>query len=169
MNFQRKKVATALAYMLGASGAMSLSAAYAQTSSPDIRVEVTGTNIRRVEGEGALPITVITREEINKTGAQNAYDLLQMISTNASGGNVSFGNVIGATTFSAQTASLRGLGGQATLVLINGKRVTAFSGEVQGVYGVNLDMIPFQAIERVEVLKDGASAIYGSDAVGGVI
>jgi iron complex outermembrane receptor protein len=169
MNFQRKKVATALAYMLGASGAMSLSAAYAQTSSPDIRVEVTGTNIRRVEGEGALPVTVITREEINKTGAQNAYDLLQLISTNASGGNVSFGNVIGATTFSAQTASLRGLGGQATLVLINGKRVSAFSGEVQGVYGVNLDMIPFQAIERVEVLKDGASAIYGSDAVGGVI
>jgi len=169
MNFQRKKVATALAYMLGASGAMSLSAAYAQSSSPDIRVEVTGTNIRRVEGEGALPVTVITREEINRTGAQNAYDLLQLISTNASGGNVSFGNVIGATTFSAQTASLRGLGGQATLVLINGKRVTAFSGEVQGVYGVNLDMIPFQAIERVEVLKDGASAIYGSDAVGGVI
>jgi len=61
MNFQRKKVATALAYMLGASGAMSLSAAYAQSSSPDIRVEVTGTNIRRVEGEGALPVTVITR------------------------------------------------------------------------------------------------------------
>ncbi|HEY1326274.1 MAG TPA: TonB-dependent receptor [Casimicrobiaceae bacterium] len=169
MNFQRKKVATALAYMLGASGTMSLSAAYAQTSSPDIRVEVTGTNIRRVEGEGALPVQVITREEINKTGAQNAYDLLQLISVNASSGGTSFGNVIGATTFSAQTASLRGLGGQATLVLINGKRVTPFSGEVQGVYGVNLDMIPFQAIERVEVLKDGASAIYGSDAVGGVI
>jgi len=169
MNFQRKKVATALAYTLGVSGALTLSAAYAQTSSPDIRVEVTGSNIKRVEGEGALPVQVITREEISKTGAQSAYDLLQMISSNQSAGNVSFGNVIGATTFSAQTASLRGLGGQATLVLVNGKRVSSFSGEVQGVYGVNLDMIPFSAIERVEVLKDGASAVYGSDAIGGVI
>lgn len=169
MNFQRKKVATALAYTLGVSGALTLSAAYAQSSSPDIRVDVTGSNIKRVEGEGALPVQVITREEINRTGAQNAYDLLNLISTNNSGGNVSFGNVIGSTTFSAQTASLRGLGGQATLVLINGKRVTSFSGEVQGVYGVNLDMIPFSAIERVEVLKDGASAVYGSDAIGGVI
>ena len=169
MNFQRKKVATALAYTLGVSGALTLSAAYAQSSSPDIRVDVTGSNIKRVEGEGALPVQVITREEINRTGAQNAYDLLNLISTNNSGGNVSFGNVIGATTFSAQTASLRGLGGQATLVLINGKRVASFSGEVQGVYGVNLDMIPFSAIERVEVLKDGASAVYGSDAIGGVI
>ena len=169
MKFQRKKVATALAYIAGAAGAVTLTAAYGQTSSPDIRVEVTGSNIKRVQSEGALPIQVITREEINRTGAQNAYDLLQLISTNTSGGNVSFGNVIGATTFSAQTASLRGLGGQNTLILVNGKRVTAFAGEVQGVYGVNLDMIPFQAIERVEVLKDGASAVYGSDAVGGVI
>jgi iron complex outermembrane receptor protein len=169
MKFQRKKVATALAYIAGAGGAVMLTAADAQTSSPDIRVEVTGSNIRRVQGEGALPVTVITREEIEKTGTQNAYDLLQLISANTSGGNVSFGNVIGATTFSAQTASLRGLSGQSTLILINGKRVSAFAGEVQGVYGVNLDMIPFSAIERVEVLKDGASAIYGSDAVGGVI
>ena len=77
--------------------------------------------------------------------------------------------MIGATTFSAQTASLRGLGGQATLILVNGKRMQELPGEVQGVYGVNLDVIPFSAIERVEVLKDGASAIYGSDAIGGVI
>ena len=67
------------------------------------------------------------------------------------------------------TASLRGLGGQNTLVLLNGKRLTAASGEIQGVYGVNLDSIPFSAIERVEMLKDGASAVYGSDAIGGVI
>ena len=59
MNFQRKKVAAALAYAVGAGGVMSLSAAYAQA--PDIRVEVTGSNIKRVEGEGALPVQVITR------------------------------------------------------------------------------------------------------------
>ena len=106
MNFQRKKVATALAFIAG-SGALAASTAYGQTSSPDIRVEVTGSNIKRVQGEGALPVTVLTREDINKTGTTNAYDLLQYISANNSAGNVSFGNVIGATTFSAQTASLR--------------------------------------------------------------
>jgi iron complex outermembrane receptor protein len=167
MIFQRKKVASALAYMLGVGGAMSLIAAPAQAA--DIKVDVTGSNIKRVEGEGALPVQTLTREDIERTGATTAYDLLNYISSNNSAGNVSLGNVIGATTFSAQTASLRGLGGQATLILVNGKRVQSFAGEVQGVYGVNLDVIPFSAIERVEVLKDGASAVYGSDAIGGVI
>ena len=167
MIFQRTKVASALAYMLGVGGAVSLIAAPAQAA--DIKVDVTGSNIKRVEGEGALPVQTLTRQDIERTGATTAYDLLQYISANNSGGNVSLGNVIGATTFSAQTASLRGLTGQATLILVNGKRVQSFAGEVQGVYGVNLDVIPFSAIERVEVLKDGASAVYGSDAIGGVI
>jgi iron complex outermembrane recepter protein len=135
----------------------------------DIRVDVTGSNIRRVEGEGALPVTVITRDEIERTGAQTAAELLQYVSSNASGGAVSVTNVIGTQSNSVSTASLRGLGGQNTLVLLNGKRLTAASGEINGVYGVNLDSIPFAAIERVEVLKDGASAVYGSDAIGGVI
>ncbi len=78
-------------------------------------------------------------------------------------------NVIGSLTFSNQTASLRGLGGQATLVLVNGKRVGTFGGAINGAEGVNLASIPFTAIDRVEVLKDGASAIYGSDAIAGVI
>ncbi len=167
MIFQRKKVASALAYMLGAGGAMSLIAAPAQAA--DIKVDVTGSNIKRVEGEGALPVQVLTRQDIDRTGATTAYELLNYVSANNSGGNVNIGNVIGSLTFSAQTASLRGLGGQATLILVNGKRVQNFSGEFQGVYGVNLDTIPFSAIERVEVLKDGASAVYGSDAIGGVI
>jgi iron complex outermembrane receptor protein len=135
----------------------------------DIRVDVTGSNIRRVEGEGALPVTVMTRDEIDRTGAQNVAELLQYISSNTSGGAVSVTNVIGLQSNSVSTASLRGLGGQNTLVLLNGKRLTAASGEINGVYGVNLDSIPFSAIERVEVLKDGASAVYGSDAIGGVI
>ncbi len=166
MIFQRKKVASALAYLLGVGGAVSLIAAPSQAA--DIKVDVTGSNIKRVEGEGSLPVQVMTREEIDQTGATTAYDLLNFISANNSGGNVSAG-LVGLTTFAAQTASLRGLGGQATLILINGKRVQNFAGELQGVYGVNLDTIPFAAIDRVEVLKDGASAVYGSDAVGGVI
>jgi iron complex outermembrane receptor protein len=133
------------------------------------KIEVTGSSIRRVEGEGALPVTVISRQEIEKSGATNAMELLQLVSANNSLGNVALSSVIGATTFSAQTASLRGLQGGHTLVLINGKRVNGFAGETQGVQGVNLAIIPFSAIERVEVLKDGASAVYGSDAIAGVI
>lgn len=133
------------------------------------KIEVTGSNIKRVEGEGALPVTVITREEIQRSGATTPIELLNLISANNSAGNVTLGNVIGSLTFSAQTASLRGLGGGRTLVLVNGKRLQSFAGEIQGVQGVDLSSIPFNAIERVEILKDGASAVYGSDAIAGVI
>jgi len=135
----------------------------------DIKVDVTGSNIKRIEGEGALPVQVIGRDEIDKSGATSAMEIMNLISANNSAGNVTLGNVIGATTFSNQTASLRGLGGNSTLVLVNGKRMGTFSGAVNGAEGVNLSAIPFAAIERVEVLKDGASAVYGSDAIGGVI
>ena len=76
---------------------------------------------------------------------------------------------IGTLAFGQQSASLRGLGGGHTLVLLNGHRIEGFSGEVPGVQGTDLTGIPFAAIERVEVLKDGASALYGSDAIAGVI
>jgi iron complex outermembrane receptor protein len=135
----------------------------------DIRVDVTGSNIRRVEGEGALPVQILTREEIDRTGAINAMELLNLISANNSAGNVSLGNGVGTLSFSNQTASLRGLGGPSTLILVNGKRLGTFAGGISGVEGVNVGAIPFSAVERVEVLRDGASAIYGSDAIGGVI
>ncbi len=151
--------------LAAAVAALSPSAASAQ----GIRVDVTGSNIRRVEGEGALPVQVITREEIEKTGAVNAMELLNLISANNSAGNTVLSNGIGSLTFSNQTASLRGLGGPSTLVLVNGKRLGAFAGGISGIEGVNLGAIPFSATERVEVLKDGASAVYGSDAIGGVI
>jgi len=169
MILQRTKLAAALACATGAAAAVSTSAVYAQATTPDIRVEVTGSNIKRVEGEGALPVTVITREEIQRSGATTPMELLQQISANNSAGMTTISNSVGALTLSAQTASLRGLGGARTLVLINGNRIDSFAGEVQGVGGVNLANIPFQAIERVEILKDGASAIYGSDAIAGVI
>ncbi|HET9748105.1 MAG TPA: TonB-dependent receptor [Casimicrobiaceae bacterium] len=180
MIFQRRKVATALACIAGVGGAMAVTGAFAQAQNPDvpsltrqpapdIRVEVTGSNIKRVEGEGALPVTVITRQEIERSGATTPMELLQQISANNSFGAVNIANSVGATTLSAQTASLRGLGGGRTLVLLNGHRLEGFSGEIQGVQGVNLSAIPFAAIERVEILKDGASAIYGSDAIAGVI
>ena len=158
-------------YVLGAAVAAIVLTAVVQSTvqAADIKVEVTGSNIRRIEGEGALPVQVIGREEIDQAGVTNAVELMNLISANNSAGNVQLGNVIGSNTFSNQTASLRGLGGTSTLVLVNGKRLGTFAGGISGAEGVNLAAIPFSAIQRVEVLKDGASAIYGSDAIGGVI
>ncbi|MFZ3322299.1 MAG: TonB-dependent receptor [Usitatibacter sp.] len=170
------KLSIALLQVLGAGLAASVASlpAMAQQTDPNKpaakeRIEVTGSSIKRVEGESALPVTVISREEIDKSGATSPMELLQLISANNSLGSVALTSTIGATTLSAQTANLRGLQGGHTLVLINGKRVNGFAGEIQGVQGVNLAIIPFAAIERVEVLKDGASAVYGSDAIAGVI
>ncbi len=172
MNPRMKKLSLALTQVLGvgmAVGVVSAPAFAQQTAQTRERIEVTGSNIKRVEGETALPVTVISREEIDKSGATTPMELLNLISANSSTGGVMLTSTIGATTFSAQTANLRGLQGGRTLVLINGKRVNGFAGEVQGVSGVNLAVIPFAAIERVEVLKDGASAVYGSDAIAGVV
>ena len=103
----------------------------------DIKVDVTGSNIKRVEGEGALPVQVIGQEEITRSGTTNAMELMNLISASNSAGNVTLGNIIGAATFSNQTASLRGLGGSSTLVLVNGKRLGTFAGGVSGAEGVN--------------------------------
>jgi len=179
MRFQRRQGVSVR--LLPALGTMLVSVgAYAQTAAPDatvtpapaqpdIRVEVTGSNIKRVESEGALPVTTITRRDIERSGATTPMELLQLGSANNSLNAITLGDSVGAVTFSAQTASLRGLGGGRTLVLINGHRLDTFAGELPGVQGVNLAAIPLQAIERVEILKDGASAVYGSDAIAGVI
>ena len=174
MNPRMTKLSFALAKALGVGLALSAATAPAfaqqeQTAQTKEKIEVTGTSIKRVEGETALPVTVMSRDQIEKSGATTPMELLQFISANNSLGGVALTSTIGATTNSAQLASLRGLQGAHTLVLINGKRVNGFSGETQGVQGVNLAIIPFNAIERVEILKDGASAVYGSDAIAGVI
>ena len=158
---RRLLVATAIAGLFAVPGAA--------VQAADIKVDVTGSNIKRVEGEGALPVQTIDRAEILRSGSTNAMELMNLISANNSAGNISLPNIIGAATFSNQTASLRGLGGSSTLILVNGKRLGTFAGGVSGAEGVNLAAIPLAAIERVEVLKDGASAVYGSDAIGGVI
>lgn len=160
MNFQRKKVVTALACMLGVSCAVSLSAAYAQP----IRIEVTGTNIKKLESETSLPMSVIRAEDLARQGITNAEQILELIPQSQSSLGMSQG--IGSTTGGKTQADLRGLGGNKTLVLLNGRRVTnhAYSAS-----SVDLNAIPVAAIERIEVLRDGASAIYGTDAIGGVI
>jgi iron complex outermembrane receptor protein len=176
MEFKRNKVATALACLLGASGVVWLPSTFAQAVNPDvpsstrppadIRVDVTGSNIRRVEGEGALPVQVITRQEIEQLGIQSAMGVVDRLSANSSIGGLNLQGSEGSTGVGYAAASLRGLGSARTLVLLNGRRLanTAFSGT-----SVDINSIPLSAIERVEVLTDGASAIYGTDAIGGVI
>ncbi|MBV1775482.1 TonB-dependent receptor [Burkholderiaceae bacterium DAT-1] len=127
------------------------------------KIEVTGSSIKRVAKEGALPLTTLNREDIAKTGATTAQDLVALIPSNF-GGTVVASNV-GATGI-ASTAALRALPSKYTLVMINGRRVAsyAFGNPV-----VDLNSIPLAAVDRVEILRDGASALYGADAIAGVI
>ena len=97
--------------------------AFAQQAQKIEKIEVTGSNIKRVEGEGPSAIVVLTKEDIDRSGATNAYELLNLVSANNSNGNISIANTIGSLTFSANTASLRGLQGGRTLVLLNGRRL----------------------------------------------
>ncbi|MEP7183986.1 MAG: TonB-dependent receptor [Betaproteobacteria bacterium] len=165
MKFQRKKLAGALAYALGAGGAFVLAGTSVQAA--DIKVDVTGSSIRRVEAEGALPVTVITREEIGRTGAINAEQLLQTVAVLSSLSATQLSMGAGLSTYGQSSISMRGLGSYRTLVLVNGRRLSPFAGDDGA--SVNVNSIPIAAIERIEVLRDGASAVYGSDAIAGVV
>ncbi|MCX7219045.1 MAG: TonB-dependent receptor [Burkholderiales bacterium] len=127
------------------------------------RVEITGSSIKRVAAETALPVTIMKKADIERTGATTAQDLVNLIPSNF-GGQVLANNVgqVGAPS----TANLRGIGQNYTLVLLNGRRVSNYA---LGNNPVDLNSIPLSAIERVEVLRDGASALYGADAIAGVI
>ena len=141
-------------------------------STPDApqRIEITGSAIKRIDGETALPVQVITREEIDKAGLTTASEIVARLS--ASAANLTDGGSIGTGGFHDQTglnaANLRGLGASSTLVLLNGRRMANFASPGDA-SGVDLNSIPAAAIDRVEVLLDGASSLYGSDAIGGVI
>ena len=127
-------------------------------------VYVTGSNIARTDIETALPIQVITREDIERSGAINAAALLSQVSANLIGTTDAI--FIGNGRPGLSSANLRGLGEGSTLVLLNGRRAANYATTGST---VNLNFIPVAAIERVEILKDGASAIYGADAMAGVI
>jgi iron complex outermembrane receptor protein len=135
------------------------------------RITITGSSIKRIAAEGALPIQVITAADLERQGITNAEQLIMELSTNGNGLDnlASNADVVGGAqrgNNGATSANLRGQGSNATLILLNGRRVAAH-GLNGGV--VDLNQIPMAAIERIEVLKDGASAIYGTDAIGGVI
>lgn len=134
------------------------------------KITITGSNIKRVNIEGSSPILTLSSKEIASTGANTISELLHSVPAFGSGASVDF--VDGGFSKGTSTASLRGLGSSSTLILLNGRRITAsaYADPNQGKSTVyDLNTIPLSAIERVEIFKDGASAIYGSDAVAGVI
>jgi iron complex outermembrane recepter protein len=161
--FQKTKICKALMLAFGGS----LLAAALPTASLAQRVEITGSSIKRVEAEGALQVQTLTRTDIERTGVQNTEQLLQTVSAMSSSGQTQSSMGAGLSTYGGSGVSLRGLGEERTLVLLNGRRLAAFAGG--GGASVNVNNIPLAAIERVEILKDGASAVYGSDAVAGVV
>ena len=130
-------------------------------------VIVTGSYIRGTPEDAALPVDVISAEELNQRGAPTALDLIRAMPyvTSMVGESNQFGPNQG--TVGTGNVNLRGLGGMRTLVLMNGRRTTYTPAE--GPAGVDTNLLPIAAIGRVEVLKDGAAATYGSDAIGGVV
>ena len=142
-----------------------------QTNAEQVeRIEVTGSRIKRNDLEGASPIQSIGRVEIDRSGFQNLQQILERLPVSGSGTFSTRNNSQDSTANGTSAVSLRGLGPDATLVLINGRRVgiSAFAEGITNSF-VDLNSIPVSAIERVDILKDGASAIYGSDAVAGVV
>ncbi len=144
--------------------------AWAQEARKGERIEVTGSAIKRVDAEGPAPVEIITREDIKRTGATSVNELIKSIpvidvfdqgelASNSPGGSGS------------ARVRLRGLGDTQTLVLVNGRRVpkNPLDDATGAGHAFDLNQLPLSAIERVEILKDGGSAIYGADAVAGVI
>jgi len=165
--FKRTQLCSALMVAFGGSLAVASLPAAAQQQTLQ-RVEVTGSNIKRTDTETASPVQVLTREDIERTGKQTIQEVLRGI-TGDNSGSIPTSFTAGFASGSS-AISLRGLGVNSTLVLVNGRRMTTYGLADDGQRSfVDLNSIPLEAVERVEVLKDGASAIYGADAVGGVV
>ncbi|HYC35898.1 MAG TPA: TonB-dependent receptor [Usitatibacter sp.] len=167
---KRKQLSSALLQALGAGVAVTLAAtaAHAQTAQRVEKIEVTGSNIKRVDQETVAPVEIITREQIERTGQPTVAEVLRNIPANSGGSfSESFTNSFAP---GAAGISLRGLGQKTTLVLLNGRRTAGygFAQNLQDAF-VDLNSIPSGAVERIEILKDGASAVYGSDAIAGVV
>lgn len=133
-----------------------------------VRVEITGSAIKRVEAETPLPVYIITRAEMDKAGVTTAAELIARIAANMGGQTDAASISDGRDQRGFNSANLRGIGTSSTLVLLNGRRMANFASPGDDT-GVDLNNIPAAALQRVEVLLDGASSLYGTDAIGGVI
>jgi outer membrane receptor protein involved in Fe transport len=175
---RRSRIASAVLAALvlpAATGAFAQQAGSQSTEDKDAkkseldRITVVGSRIKRTETEGPAPVTVITRADIDREGFQTVGDMLQTLNQNTTS---SFTGDLAVTGFTpnAQVVNLRNLGPGYTLTLINGRRPAQYPQPYNRDNNVvNIKAIPSSIIERVEVLTGGASAIYGSDAVAGVV
>lgn len=167
-SFKPSRILVALSSIL-----FSLSTPISVANETEERVEkitVVGSNISRAELEGPAPVTLINAEDIIKSGAPDLVSLLQKLPSAGQGTFSTQGNSSDDTANGGSGFSLRGLGADSTLVLLNGRRIaiSPFAKNIDTSF-VDLNTIPLAAIERVEILQDGASAIYGSDAIAGVV
>lgn len=165
MTFRKSLTAAAVAASLGFPAL-----AIAQDAQTDVnaeeeveRIQVTGSRIKRTDLEGDLPVTVIDKADIEMTGENSLSDVLRNTTFNTAG---SFRPQSGSSAQGVSQVNLRGLGSDRTLILVDGRRLpkSPLTGGTQ-----DLNSVPLAAVERIEILSDGASAVYGSDAIGGVI
>ena len=161
--FKRSHISIAAAV---AAGSLASAGAFAQDAQ---RVEITGSAVRRIAAETALPVTVLRAADIARSGVTNTVDLLRILPTVQ--GSTGESASVGGTTFGFSGVSIHNIGETRTLVLLNGHRLSLFGGQTLTGFaaGFDLNAIPVSAIERVEVLTDGASALYGADAIAGVV
>jgi outer membrane receptor protein involved in Fe transport len=173
MKFGHYGLRLALACGSGLSALMTAQAAFAQTDAAVEEIVVTGSQIRGAKINGALPVSVVSQEDIKAIGAVSGEDLYRSL---PQAGDVAFntqtlsGGSQGAARGDVSSINLRGLGAGNTLVLLNGRRIVphaASQGSQEFTYNAN--SIPIPMLSRLEVLKDGAAALYGSDAVAGVV
>ncbi|KGK00935.1 TonB-dependent receptor domain-containing protein [Thalassotalea sp. ND16A] len=169
--YSNNKLAKAvrLALVFGASATAGISAnafaAEEATAEEEVeRIEVTGSRIKRTDLEGASPVTVMTADDMKIEGNFSVADALRGSSFNSFG---SFSERSGSSAQSQATINLRGAGSNRTLVLLDGKRLPG--SPTLGGQSANLNAIPMAAVERIEILTDGASSTYGSDAIAGVV
>jgi len=142
--------------------------ATAQDNTTMQRVEVTGSSIKRASAETASPVQVISRDELLRSGKSTVSEYLQTLTVDGAGSlPTGFGNGFAA---GSTAISLRGLGATSTLVLLNGRRMAPFARADDGQKSfTDISTVPMQIVERIEILKDGASSTYGADAIAGVV
>ncbi|OUS68485.1 TonB-dependent receptor [Pseudoalteromonas sp. A601] len=160
-----KAVRLAIAFGAASTAAFSASSNAAEEGVEKVeRIEVTGSRIKRTDLEGASPVNIITAEDMQVEGNFTVADALRGSSFNSFG---SFSERSGSSAQSQATINLRGAGSNRTLVLLDGKRMPG--SPTLGGQSANLNSIPMAAVERIEILTDGASSTYGSDAMAGVV
>lgn len=170
MNSATKFKLSTLASVISSSLLFSTFIAKADEEKQVERIEITGSHIKRTDLEGPSPVATLTAEDIQKSGVTDLISLFTKLPISGQGTFSTQANSSDDTANGGSSVSLRGLGADSTLILINGRRVSVspFAKGIDTSF-VDINNIPLSAIKRVDILKDGASATYGSDAVAGVI